>query len=371
VSDHHDAIDRLVHEARLVGAGPLKVALLEEAVRLADLHGDTAVGFQVRMDLMEAGNFAGRPDVLLVAFSWCLAQHDRQPERFGVTELLWKYKWVISHLPEFPQISRAQIEDMLADMGRRFAQAGSTMHAVYHKRGEVHMMMGDQQAAAEAYAWMARTPRDSLSDCRACVPDNEVEYLALMGRDEEALARAAPLLAGRLTCAEVPQRTFAQVLLPLLRLGRSPDAMHCHRQGYRQVAGQAVFLRHVALHLVFLVLTDNLPKAVKVLEKHLPIALEVPSLSCRFEFLLAGRLLLEHVAGERTQLKLHLPADFPLHGAKGTYVVADLLGWFMAQGQDLAARFDARNGNDYFAQKIAGLEKLRKWATPCPLSARE
>jgi hypothetical protein len=372
MSDHQASIDRLVVEAMSMGAGQVKVALLEEAVRLADVHGDTEMGFDLRQDLMEAAVFAGRPDLLLVAFTWCVAQHDRDPEKFAARELLWKYKWVVTHLPEFPQISRRQIEDILAEMARRFAQAGSTMHAVYHKRGEVHMLMGDRQAAAEAYALMARTQCDWLSDCRACIPDNEVEYLVINGRDEEALARARPILTGRLACAEVPQRTYASILLPLLRLGRAAEAMAYHRKGYRQIAGNAAFLRHAAMHLVFLALTDNLPKAVKLLEKHLAMALGVPSQASRFEFLLASRLLLERLAEQgQKAMKLRLPAAFPLHNAQGRYQVADLLAWFGGQLQELAVRFDTRNGNDEFSQRIAGLQELKKLVTPCPLSARE
>src|SRR5439155_17014048 len=102
VNDYQDAIDKLTEEAELTGHGPAKIGLLEEAVRLADTHGDTEAGFNIRLTLMEASSFAGRPDLLLVAFSWCLAQHDRDPDLFGDEDLLWKYKWVVNHLPDFP-----------------------------------------------------------------------------------------------------------------------------------------------------------------------------------------------------------------------------------------------------------------------------
>jgi hypothetical protein len=373
MNDYQEAIDKLTEEAEFVGNGAAKIGLLEEAVRLADTHGDTEAGFNVRLTLMDASTFAGRPDLLLVAFSWCLAQHDRDPDLFGDEDLLWKYKWVVNQLSGFPQISRQQIEAMLADMEIRFEEAGSTLHAVYQQKRDVLMDMGDREAAAQANDELARIERDWLSDCKACIADIEVEHRVLDGADEEALEKAAPILRGRLSCAEVPQRTYAKVLLPLLRLGRPDEAMSFHLKGYRLIAGNpGNFITHIALHMEFLALTGNLAKAVKLIEKHLPSALENPSLGKRFDFFLACRLVLDMLLAEdKKALKLRLPSTFPLYESKGRYLISNLIAWFANQTQDLAKRFDRRNGNPFFSQKIADLEELKKLATPCPLPSRD
>jgi len=276
-------------------------------------------------------------------------------------------------LPDFPQISRKQIDDMLADMETRFEEAGSTLHAVFQQKRDVLMSMGDFEGAAEANEQLAQTDRDWLSDCKACIADTEVEHRVLYGEDEEALARASLILRGRLSCAEVPQRTYAQVLLPLLRLGRVDEAMSFHLKGYRQIAGNpGGFLNHIALHMNFLALTGNLAKAVKLLEKHLPAALENPSLGKRFDFYLSCRQVLDLLLGEdKKAVKLRLPSAFPLYESGGNYLIGNLLGWFANQTQDLAKRFDKRNGNTFFSQKIADLEKLKKLATPFPLPSKD
>ena len=130
--------------------------LAEEAVRLADAHNDLKQGFQTRRQLTEAAVFAGRPDVMLVAFSWRLAQCDRDPAQFKERELLWEYKWVVDNLPDFPQVTRGQIEAALADMERRYRRCGSTMHGYYQKRRAVLMDMGDLEGARAADADLAR-----------------------------------------------------------------------------------------------------------------------------------------------------------------------------------------------------------------------
>jgi hypothetical protein len=160
VAELTDAIQELMDQAGQLEEGPAKVALLEEACRLADVHGDLDVGFYVRKELVKASMMAGQPDVMLVAFSWCLAQLDRDPERFDQQDLLWEYKWILAEAPLFPQVNRRQIEDMLADMQRRYEQVGSSLHAVHLLRRDIAQDMGDRKAARAAEAVLKKTRRD-------------------------------------------------------------------------------------------------------------------------------------------------------------------------------------------------------------------
>jgi hypothetical protein len=372
MSDYLAAIRQLREHARMTGPGPTRIGLLEEAVRLADSHGNLDEGYRLRNLLMEAASFGGRPDILLVTFSWCLAQHDQSPGRFGNEfNLLWQYKWVVSNLDDFPEISRPQIEAALDDMEQRFRRAGSTMHGVYQKRRSVMMSLGDMDAAARAHAELGRTQRDRLSDCFACAPDLDAGYLIALRRDEEALAAVQPIFQRRLQCAEVPTRTHSKVLLPLLRLGRVQEAMSHHRRGYPQAASNPGHLVTVSRHLRFLVLTDNLTKGLRLFERHLPDALAAPSRADCFTFLLPCRLLFEELLERgKTTIRLRLPPKCSWRTESGRYAVAELIEQINRDLYDLAARFDARNGNRCYADNIAELAELKKLRCPCPLTAR-
>jgi hypothetical protein len=231
--------------------------------------------------------------------------------------------------------------------------------------------MGDMTAAAEADRQMARARRDGLSDCPACVQDNSVEYLLLQCKDQEALLAAQPLLAGRLTCAEIPHLTFGRVLLPLVCAGRAPEAMAYHQRGYRMVATNPAFIVVFARHIVFLCLTDNLAKALTLVERHLPDALAAPGALDRFEFYLACKLLLERLAEQGTsEIKVRLPANLPMHDSKGRYALAELSAWFAQELRDLGVQFDDRNGNCHYSGRITEMQELKKLVTPCPLTTR-
>jgi hypothetical protein len=363
MNDPVTAIDRLLEKSNELNNGPERIGVLEEAVRLADEHAEINAGFRARLELINAATFGGRPDLLPTAFSWCLAEHDRDPDRLPTTgrrDLLWKYKWVVGNVVEIPHIPRAQIESMLADMSNRFAEAGSTLHAVHQARREILTDMGDLDGARLATAELAGTKRDWLSDCRACVQDVTAGHLAALERDAEALAEAAPILAGRLKCTHVPHRTYAKLLLPLVRLGRVEEAREYHQTGYQLIGVDPDFLSAAGQHLEFLAMVGELNEGIEVMQTHLPNALSTTSVYNRMKFYGAVWLLLVMLfdEGEHT-LRLKLPPRFALFDARGEYETAALMEWFGREVKTMAAQFDRRNGNNHYALWFA-----RRWRLP-------
>src|SRR5262249_29016193 len=280
-------IDQLVAQSRAMPEGSVKVELLEEAARLADSVNDRDQGFQIRRDLMHAATFAGRPELLLVAFSWCLAQSDHDPKTFAPTELLWPYKWVLNNLRRFPQVNLEQIESAYADAAHRFERAGASLRPIYKSRWCFEVSRGDFNAALSAYTVMSRLPDDQYGDCAACDQHSRVWYQRRLGNDDEAIRLAAPLLQGRMSCATKPQNTLAEVLIPLLRWGRVEEAMTCHRKGCRMIVGNpGGFLDAFGDHIEFLALTDNFQKTIRLTQQYLPLAAETHDQADRWNFFL-------------------------------------------------------------------------------------
>jgi hypothetical protein len=367
-ADFETQIEELMDQAQRLPDGASKLMLLEEAVRLADTHQHTEYGFRLRRALIRCASFAGADEKSLVAFSWCLAQCDRYPERFDEAEMLWEYKWIVASLPQFPQISRAQITAMLDDLQRRYERGGHGLRTAHMLRCKVALWMCDLDQARRHQRLWRRAPHGDNDDCPACERDSQVEYLLAVGKAERALELAEPIVRGRLRCAEVPHMTLARLLLPLWRMRLRESAKACHRYGYPLVADNRDFVEQAGMHLRFLVLSDNLARGVAVFEKHLGWALELMEMRNHFEFLLAARLLLDRLAetGQAT-LALRLPRSFPLHREDSTYETAALLAWFTESARELAARFDARNGNDGHGSRLKEMETLKQLVSPYPL----
>ena len=124
--------------------------------------------YKARWNLVEAATFGGRPELSLVAFTWCLAYSDAHPD-CDQGNLLWRYKWVAGELNEFPEITRVQIEHSLHDLEVRSAKAGYSPYAARKLRWTVSIDMGDLPAARAAFKKFERLKSDGLGDCRACV----------------------------------------------------------------------------------------------------------------------------------------------------------------------------------------------------------
>ncbi len=361
-------IQELLQQASKVGPGPAQIALVDEAVHLADAHQRDDLGFRTRKELMRVATLCGQPEKAMVAFSWCLGMCDREPQRFKEENVLWEYKWVMGNVSEFPQITWAQIDQMAEDMTRRYQRCGRGLRAVHKLRCLIAVDMGRSEEARHYQRLWRAAPVERGNDCSACERHHQVTYLLFVGKDERALQLAAPLVQGKLRCNEIPHTTLPRLLLPLLRQGRIEQAMQAHTTGYRLIAENPEFLPSVARHLRFLVLTLNLPRAVQVFEKHLPWAVETLVPFRCFGFYLAAKFLLEMLRETRHDtIAARLPNTLPVAHEERSYKIEELAVFFDAQCRDLAARFDARNGNDYFMRQLDEPQQWKQLITPYPL----
>jgi tetratricopeptide (TPR) repeat protein len=366
--DWREQVEELLGRAARLRHGEAKVMALEEAARLADTHGDLDLAFQVRDDLIDAATFGGFPDKALVAFAWCRGQAKKHPERFESELLLWKQKWVVGRLDDFPHISRKQIQEALDDIEQTYARVDAGKRSVLKLRYQTARDMGDEAAAQQFWDQWISAPRDHLTDCIACDLDDEIDHHIDRGEYKKALEKAQPILEGLSTCAEIPHLTYGSLLYPLLKLERLEEARDYHLRGYPMVSRNRDFLATVGEHLEFLALTDNLSRGLALFEKHLGWALDHASWRDRFSFHMAASFLGSRLVAEgRDTVSLKLPKAFPLYQSEGTYSVRELHGWVETQAQEIAARFDTRNGTDRFQKLLERTRSLGRDVYPFPI----
>lgn len=329
--------DALMEQAQALPYGEAKIALLEEAMRLADTYRYSELSFVARMELTEATVHIGRVDKAFTAFGWCLAQYDKQPEAYDSHTLMWQYKWIVEKLDKFPTISLGQIEAMLEDLKRRYTELGFSQRFYHQAKHVMARRRGDWPTADQEYRRWMKEPRDSISDCAACELDLQLEYLLARDQFKEAYHRARPIFQGQLGCQSVPHSTLANFLLPMLKEGRLEEATHLHERGYRLIQNQLGYLPQHAKHLKYLTLVDR-ARAISCLEKSLPEALATHEPDAQFEYLLAA-LILFTTLSEREKQVLHIPP----------HVTEP---WLKEQVQELARQFDERNQTSYYGERI-------------------
>jgi hypothetical protein len=368
-TDYTDHVDQLLDQAGDLPHGPTRVELCEEAVRIADTHNDPMLAYRAREELVEAACFGGRPDLLIVGFSWCLATFDRKDnDEIAAYPLLWRMKWVIGALPKFPEIELSTIHRMLDDMERRFRDFGGSLQPVVQKRRMVALTTGDLKGAAEAHRQVMRMSRNFLSDCHACELDALAGYWIDIGKNALGVRKSEELIASGLRCAKVPETTYSDILLPMVKIGRARDAMKYHRKGYPLIRRNVGDVWYWGQHMAYLSLTRNDARAVKLLETHLPDVEACHDPLARLSFLRNMVVVVEGLAEEKEKRKIRIPSDTPLANELGEYVLADLAGRVRARALELSLRFDRRNGNSHYEELMDEPAALRKRATRVPLT---
>ncbi|OWR30099.1 hypothetical protein CDO73_13605 [Saccharibacillus sp. O23] len=347
MEDYLTEFQDLMSQAYSLPHSAAKMALLERAAEIADLAGDVEAGYEAREEIVETGSFGGFPMKAIVAYSWQLGQYDRDPQAFDEDSLYWNYKWIIDDIPSFPEVPAEQIDSLLQDMRRRYNEYGVSDRTYWYYNFRLSMYMGQLEKAQECLEEFRKLKRDAMSDCAACELDEQVHYLVLLGKDEEAIKKAKPIIEGRKRCAEVPHMTLPQLLVPLHRLGRHEEAAEMQRKSYSLIRQNAKFIQLFGEHIGYLSLVDP-QRALPMLERHLPQAETHEDPLNRMMFYWNSAALLHKLQRTGEDFVLNLPPASRFAGLADR--PEELRAKLEEEAFAIAEALDARNGNDYYKE---------------------
>jgi hypothetical protein len=337
-------------------SGPAHYAALDTVFRHADAAGQTEFAYRARMDAISDFHHNGEYARAFLAFSSCLSIFDKHPElaaSWDEQTLLWRYKWIIWELAQFAAVPLDRVLALLDDMERRYRAGNHSLHAVYQHRGIIATHLGDLDAAGHWFGEMVTARRDSLSDCQACVPTAQVEYLVARGDHEKAVRVGTPFTRGG--CSEQPQQMLSQLMLPYLHTGEAGKAVDAHKKAYALIRDNRHYLELVGLHVQFCALTGNEQYGLPIVERHLPWLERPASPLAAMEFASAAVLLLRRLpTGTVIRRRTDDGSRRWIPTAAETATELETLA------RSLAAEFDARNGNTRQSDRVA----QRLTATP-------
>lgn len=348
--------------------GTTRCAQAEALLAAAERVGDTALVGHALVGTIVAYNYGGESPKSAVSMGRLLRLFDTQPASFdeGLTHyVFWYLKWVTSSLLSVPEVPLATIRRFLDDLERRYRTAGHSMRPVHKCRFYLYDHTCDKAGAAREFeAWLA-ADRDALTDCDACERREQGRWLTQQRDDARALEIFGPTLSGARSCAEEPQITLSDSLIPLVRLDRLDEARANHLRGYRMVRGQAGMHDIVGRHIEFCALTGNEGRGVEIVADHrLWLSDASGSAMDRLEFLGGVAVLLRRlVALGRGDLPVT-----PMSGTDGT--AAGILAVLERELAGLAARFDERNGSDFVGATLRERLGREPLADSLPLGVR-
>ncbi|MEV7794348.1 hypothetical protein [Streptomyces sp. NPDC087512] len=319
--------------------GRTRTVTAEELVDAAEQFGEPVPLVDALLELQEAYTYGSEPRKSPVVFARLLTLFDERPDVFDERMrhmLFWRFKWVANALRALPEVPLPAVRQWLTEMRDRYEKAGLDLQPYYGQAYQLAAHTGEDTALAyELWASRTRTP---FSDCEACEICERARYHLGRGDDERALREWEPVLAGKESCQEEPARSVSYALLPLVRTGRTERARELHLAGYRGCRRNPSMAGEVGRHLEFCALTGNEARGLELLAENRGLFGEVDSPQDLLDFLTGVEVLLQ-----RVELLGHgaLPAAGP---AGRTWTVAALRAEARGRADDLAARFDARNG---------------------------
>ncbi len=348
-------LDRLWNEAQNLDASPTKVAILEEAVRLADSLRDLERGYRLREELVEAATFSDFDDRALVAFSWCLAQSDNDPDRFPVDELLWRYgNWILYEIAENPYIPLEKIRALQRDCEARLRRRGFGLNSYYAIRMGLAQSMGFRKERDKFKKLWRHSQTDELNDCSACQLDLLIFVYACEKQYAKVIEAASPILSGTLGCNLVPHNTFGDLIDSYWALGDRIQAEKMFSSGYRLVADDRNSSWIISGLLNYLVRISDIHRGLQLVERHLPWVAKFNNLDAKATFYSRIANFFDCLERERPQVqKVRIPRSLPFHNQDARYAPAMLATWFREESEKIAAQFDARNGNNYYSWNLA------------------
>lgn len=294
--------------------------------------------------------------VLLQKHDAYVAVHGSDPNTFHI---LWAYKWVLENAHEFHQISIEQFERFREDFRIRCIKNGYSLRP-YYQYGAYFYSQFDMEKAETCYRNFLKCPHDGLSDCKACERHMEVVYLLRTNQPDKAMERAKDLFSRRLTCAEVPDITYAEFIRydNMCRLkGEAFAEMDIHnlqRNLYYSIDSKKLCIEHIGKLFLSYCFTDK-GMALEWFRRNCTYTQQVRNPVFRFEFAIAAMALFKELLSKETY-KMRLKKEFVLYREDDEYSPREIYGHFRKMAEEIACKMDARNGNDVFTLILRDVE---------------
>lgn len=326
--------------------GRTRTVTAEELVDAAEQFDDPTALVDALLELQEAYTYGSEPRKSPVVFARVLNVFDERPDVFDERLrhlLFWRFKWVANALLALPEVPLSALRQWLGEMRDRYTTAGLDLQPYYGQAYQLAAHLGEDTSLAYEL-WAGRT-RGPLSDCEACEICQRARFHLAAGDDERALRIWEPVLRGKDACQEEPARSVSYALLPLLRTGHPDRARELHLAGYRACRRNPSMAGEVGRHLEFCALTGNEARGLELLAENRSLFEETESPQDQLDFLTGVEVLLQRVASLGR-------GGLPTAGPAGrSWTVADLHTEVRGRADDLAARFDARNGTTAHAER--------------------
>ncbi len=321
--------------------GEARLNAIRKAITEADQANDLQWRFWFRYDYIEESIFCGDRYFALICFPELLKLWQEQTQLQDNSNIahsfLITFKWIVEAAPEFPQISREEIDSYFREFKKELRRQGKSLSGYYMKRCLFYMHV-DRDIASMCFYRFLEAPLDDSSDGRALFFDQQAEYYLYVGEEEKALHAAKDIFSGKLTSSCLPQATYHDFIAYYVKHQHFEEAAEFARKIEYRVNGDPYY-HDIIGTLLTLWAEYDLPHACALFNRNYPDFAASKNPWLRVLFAIGAAHLFGKLENEPQHYeKIQVPGGDPVKTGKQICEIAE----------ELAKKFDARNGTDDF-----------------------
>ncbi len=340
----------------LLERGEPRLAAIREAIAEADQKNNLFWRFQFRYDYLEESVFCGDRYFAMIIFPEMLALYDQNEElrNHFSHDFLVCFRWIVEAAPEFPQISKAEIDSYFRMFKKMLLEQGKSLSIYYMKRSLFYMHVDKAIAAADFYRFLDE-PLDDVSDGRALYYDQQCMYYLSIGEEEKALEAAKLIFAGKLKSNALPQATYHDFIRFYLVRKQYAHAMHYAFLTEHRVLSDPYYLDIIGT-LMSLYSVTKPADGLRLFRMHYILYQQSKNPFLKMQFAIGAYHLfhaLSHIQPPVKEMMIQLDQEDPIYG----YSLKETAAYFYHEADKAVRKFDARNGTNDFSEMLALFDK--------------
>lgn len=335
---------------------------IQKALEFKDLN----IEFEARYIYLKQCCFQNYSDEAVAMFPWFL----KYKENKDITEyqlhcINWSYKWIITRLQEYSNISLLMIENVLKDMEQVYIADGAKS-AIIHKKMVINYELGKMtkflEFENEFLSLRSLKKNNSVyDDCEACQVNSIAKIRFKQGNYKESIKISKKLIDGNTTCHTVPDHSYSYIALSNYWVGNIDKAENLYQKSRKKIKPKTKNLEIAGEWLQYLFLKNDSLNMKRVIENQIKYYLkstnDFQNILFEFGFQLFCMLL---VNNKKRSVKIKSEiAISNISNNESEYNILELQKWIQEKTSKSLAALDLRNGNNFKSEQWHG--DMRKY----------
>ncbi|MVX35507.1 hypothetical protein [Myroides sp. LoEW2-1] len=319
------------------------MALIKQAIQIADKHQDLEWGVDLRYDLIHEERATSSCSESISAFAWILNVCDQYPDQFDEADFMLEYQWMLCSAYSNSSLSKEQVMTIGDDLYRRLDRNNLSKRGYYFTMAEYAHNLGDYEMS-ESYINKGMLEPYDEENTEASEYDYRIEHLCLMQRFDEAVAVMDQMEIKKLSAFALPFETYCAMAYTMARAKDERAIVYLNKakesyEKLREVNSSMLYSMVRYTYAMFL-LGDSyyLTMYEKIAEWE--IGAEDDLL-----FMLSRHVAVMFYDGGEQRLALSSKLAF--YQSSDIYDLKHVSTYYEAIAKDLGEKFDQRNGSDF------------------------